>query len=551
MHPLYQQLKDLDANTFERFCFHLLKERHPGIDIRHVEGKGGDEGIDIFSGDLSDGPTVWQCKAFPDGVRAAQKVQIRESLARAIRSCAPKKWILCINVDLDSKAFRWYQMLERQQKGVVELGLLQASDIVSQLVHYQTLCKAFFPAVTLDVDGLRALITGTGKMTDGELESLTEENMDQLLLRMKDRDARFNYEITYSRDRVLAKPEVSPGEVFSFMKGPTTIRAFARDQEALRASPPKVHLKLQQQGAEKIKEFLKKGFSQDISPGEIVGITTDLPLSELIGQTPETLTLRMTQHSRESIALRLVFGSGAHSIVYEYVVFRVARVGTEEAELVSTGSHPFTMSMVIRDNDASVNLTEHPLNAEVRSVRNYMDAMHAIEATHRIECYDLAKSRRLFRAETGDIRIPQHWVDGFERLVRDSAAIADAFGTELFLPPQLAEADMEALIMLKAIMSETPVSITAITLEVVKSAENEDSLAAALDKGIADVQCRMEEYRVVLFGVAVPVGSVELNLGSVPIQDAQGTRKRWLNAKVGDAVGVRYGPTENAIYRKR
>jgi hypothetical protein len=120
MHSLYQQLKDLDANTFKRFCFHLLKEMHRGIDIRHVEGKGGDEGIDLFSGDLSDGPTVWQCKAFPDGVRTAQKVQIRESLARAIRSCAPRKWILCTNVDLDSKAFRWYQTMERQQKGVVE-----------------------------------------------------------------------------------------------------------------------------------------------------------------------------------------------------------------------------------------------------------------------------------------------------------------------------------------------------------------------------------------------------------------------------------------------
>jgi hypothetical protein len=85
MHSLYQQLKDLDANTFERFCFHLLKEMHRGIDIRHVEGKGGDEGIDLFSGDLSDGPTVRQCKAFPDGVRTAQKVQIRESLGDICR----------------------------------------------------------------------------------------------------------------------------------------------------------------------------------------------------------------------------------------------------------------------------------------------------------------------------------------------------------------------------------------------------------------------------------------------------------------------------------
>lgn len=32
MHPLYQRLKELDANDFEKLVFHLLKERHPGVE---------------------------------------------------------------------------------------------------------------------------------------------------------------------------------------------------------------------------------------------------------------------------------------------------------------------------------------------------------------------------------------------------------------------------------------------------------------------------------------------------------------------------------------
>src|ERR1035441_1429706 len=52
MRSLYQRLKELDPVTFERLCYHLLKEQYPTTDIRHVEGGGGDEGLDLFTGDL-------------------------------------------------------------------------------------------------------------------------------------------------------------------------------------------------------------------------------------------------------------------------------------------------------------------------------------------------------------------------------------------------------------------------------------------------------------------------------------------------------------------
>lgn len=60
MDSLYQRLKELDPDTFQRFAFQLLKERHPGADLRHVEGASGDEGLDVFQGELTGAPTIWQ-----------------------------------------------------------------------------------------------------------------------------------------------------------------------------------------------------------------------------------------------------------------------------------------------------------------------------------------------------------------------------------------------------------------------------------------------------------------------------------------------------------
>ena len=85
MDSLYQRLKEMDSDTFQRFCFQLLKERHPEQDIRHVEGASGDRGLDVFAGELYGKPAIWQCKAFPNGVGKSQKQQVRDSLRTVLK----------------------------------------------------------------------------------------------------------------------------------------------------------------------------------------------------------------------------------------------------------------------------------------------------------------------------------------------------------------------------------------------------------------------------------------------------------------------------------
>ena len=175
MEPLRQRIKELAPSAFEDFCFHLLKARHPGASIKHVHGVAGDEGIDIFMGDLDSNPVVWQCKSFPDGVRDSQKQQIRDSLRVAVEKIRPSLWVLCISTDLDTKAYRWFQRLDKSFAGRAHLGLFQATDMVHELAHRESIRELFFPGAILNVREIRSVLSKTAELSTDELDNLNEQ----------------------------------------------------------------------------------------------------------------------------------------------------------------------------------------------------------------------------------------------------------------------------------------------------------------------------------------------------------------------------------------
>ena len=67
-------------DKFETICGTLFKKLYPDKNVRIVEVKQGDGGIDILIGDIGLEPIhVIQCKFFPDNFGDSQKAQIRES----------------------------------------------------------------------------------------------------------------------------------------------------------------------------------------------------------------------------------------------------------------------------------------------------------------------------------------------------------------------------------------------------------------------------------------------------------------------------------------
>jgi len=113
MHPLYQRLRELDWDTFQRLVGQLLSARFPNLNIRAVDGPGGDGGLDVFTGSLDGRPTVWQCKQFPNGLGSKQRGKVKASLKAAIENYDPRSWILVLPIDLDDKQHAWFDKLTR------------------------------------------------------------------------------------------------------------------------------------------------------------------------------------------------------------------------------------------------------------------------------------------------------------------------------------------------------------------------------------------------------------------------------------------------------
>src|SRR5579863_6207014 len=281
MNPFYQRLKELDSHSFEKLCFQLLKARHPGANVRAVEGASGDLGVDSFQGDLEDGPIIWQAKAFSNGIGKSQRNQIRASIKTAITYFQPRRWVLCLNVDMDIHAHRWFQRLSGSRMSDVQIGLMQASDIVSELAIRKPIRELFFLDAVPSMSDLRALIMRTSDLNDFQAAQLAQENSEQLIERLRNRDARFDYEVVVSSDRPSARQRET-GPAFSLSSGAMTINAFPRDVEALRLDPPTFSITLSATGIEKFHTFENTGRPQIFEGEDVGGIKGNVPMLDLV-----------------------------------------------------------------------------------------------------------------------------------------------------------------------------------------------------------------------------------------------------------------------------
>ena len=107
------------GETFERRIAKLVGLRYQGVKI--VAYRRGTGGSDMSSGDIDDVISVWQAKFFIDGVEEAQKAQIRESLSQVMDKAAEEGftvnvWTLCIPIDLDPDALKWWTGWKKRQE---------------------------------------------------------------------------------------------------------------------------------------------------------------------------------------------------------------------------------------------------------------------------------------------------------------------------------------------------------------------------------------------------------------------------------------------------
>jgi hypothetical protein len=272
MQALYQRLKEISSDTFEKLSYQILAARYPGAGISRVDGTGGDRGVDLFSGALVNGPAIWQCKYFPNGVKDVERRQVVKSLETAIENFAPKRWTLMLPIDLNSTEFEWFQKLQADYSDRTSIELFAASDFVRELIERRNIRDVVFPGAVFDTVAFLRRLERTGALDQTVLASGTNKYLEEEIARLEEEDARFTYRLSYATSMgldVTAFVPLGPKHIASVVIGEKWIDVLVRDVEAARLDPPRIGFTVDSAGRAKLREFYRTGKPQQLRPSEM------------------------------------------------------------------------------------------------------------------------------------------------------------------------------------------------------------------------------------------------------------------------------------------
>ena len=553
MNALTTALRSIDRTNFEALVVALLKARYPNtaIDIKHVDGEAGDEGLDIILGQLDERPTVWQCKAFRGPVRDSQKTQIRNSLNRVLQHYTPRRWVLCMTTDFDAKGHRWWQRLRESNSERTEMDLSQASDIVQQLIYQHTVRETFFPGVTINAPMIREALARTESLSDSELFQINENNMDAYLARLERLDGRFSYSVTYVRN-VQPISNVPTGTILTITRGSSAIHVSARDQEALRAAPPEVNLTVVGSGVEKFLANQRTGCAVKLSAAEIGNFSSDLEFLFPEGKRPVSIEISPIAHS-QTIPLRVTFGKGVEAITYPYIEFRLAQSGTEESTLRSLTPLPFEITLVLGAGlgvgrvSFRYRCSGHPLRDALRMSTAVLGAVRDAE----VSFYDIRRDQPFVSAHLDGGEVPASLI-ALDQFFREVSEVERDYQIDLVVPERFSEQDLIATSFLRRLQAGFA-SRDAISLAMVRSehAAREVDIheLAKPDSSFLLVLPEFPE-RMQLFETTVLTGPVRYEILHGRIQEAEAYRDFLLNAEAGTTMILTIVPVECMTVRR-
>jgi hypothetical protein len=447
-----------------------------------------------------------------------------------------------VSIDLDIHAHGWFLRLAKSYAGITEVGLMQAGAIVNELCHRKAIRDAFMPGAAIEVSVLRAMVARTATLSDTEQAVLAQENAEQLIERLKQRDARFNYTVLVSPDGP-PRTAALPGAIFSISSGSTTIHAFPRDFEALQLDPPEVNLKLKGGGVAKLLEFQRTGRPQTLGPDEIAGLSTTLPHIDLSEGEALTLTVKNSLRKR-TLPLKLVFGANQSPVVYEYMPFRFESAGTEQVEIVSDAQEVFTLAMSVSQTGTRLTFTERPFGYSVLQADKYIRAIRSISNGDRLEVYDLESGKRLISGRPDGA--PPSSLTKFARFFERTALLCEFFNVDLHVNRGVIEDDLRGLELLGAIMDGTSSSLFHLETTIGKCAEGERILLRALKGEVAHLMLECRDVQVSVLDSIVDVGAFRVITEGRLIESGE-AKRRWDAAQTDDSVVLNWGTIGDAV----
>lgn len=567
MITIQQRLRELSKENFEALVHQLLLKKYPGAGIKKVDGTGGDQGIDSFSGDLSDGPSIWQCKHFPNRIRYAQKNQISASIETAVRFHKPSRWTLCLPIDLRSEEHKWFQTeIANKYKPAVIVSLMGASEILEELAYNRPLRDAFFEDNSIsNALSLREIALGTEKATLEQKEQIAIEIAQQYLESNLELEPRLQPIMSVG---LLCQPlnrEAPKESVFSIRKGNITIDYVPRDPATYNRDPISLQITLSRAHSNNLQKSIDTGQPFKLPAGAILKIESKSPLLSQLFQNKDLGRMRSEMQPRIPAALaakefpmRLLAGSHPNSKELSYVPFKVKLAGKREVTLTSVSRLPIEVSIRLKtppNRGATVSIRPLIPGADAVEMADVLEFLEILEGTGQLEVIGLDPPGR-FLSQVGKssnrIKIPAE----LRRAISDSAQISSFFGVRLRIPKAINQGDLYNIQILKLIATGEPLPNMTLSASLIKDSANVEAVIAFFRGG--PVTVRMENptgwQNIPLFGQKIDTGSISFIAEGVRVMDGEETLKEYLNATEGTEIDwkgeckglCRFVPTETS-----
>lgn len=549
MSELEQQLRELSKEAFESLVHQLLMFKYPGAGIKRVDGTGGDQGIDSFWGELSRGPIVWQCKHFTTRIRKPQKQQIKKSIRAAFENRPLSRWILCLPINLRTSEHDWFQAhIVGAHGGAAAISLMQASDIVDELINNRPLRDAFFPvnAITT-VLKVREIAMNTEGATTAELGRYAAEHAQQYLSSSVNLDPRLRAVVAIGGDRQERQAAHQQGLVMSLSEGDKTTHFFARDPRAFNLDPIRFSVTTKYQRRLDLEKALDLGLPFKLSVGELSKIDVSSPLLRSLfeGTNPANFEFEVRpalprELARTHLPLRLVAGHHQESVEIAYLSFKITRAGRRRITFVSEGTLPAEITLWFQlGEDLNAGLSIRPIvqGAKARDLHHVLQFLDEVRRSGEIEIFSLETAEMLFRGSRGlsdDLTIGPE----LRRIIRDAAIVSNFFGRDLCIPEKIYKKDLEALVMLTRIATGEDFFDVNVNSSLVKDLAFQSRVLEAIDGGQQSIRLVNPNGwdTFIVFNQQIASGPVTLEGHGVTLISPSDTRQAYLAAPEGAAV---------------
>jgi len=549
MVTLQQRLRELGKETFEFFVHQLLLKKYPGADIKKSEGSGGDQGIDSFSGDLSDGPSIWQCKHFPDRIRQAQKRQILRSVEIAFKSHRPKRWTLCVPIDLRTEEHKWFQAeVINRYKGLATIELMGAAEMLEELISNRPLRDAIFEDNSIsNALSLRQIALGTGSRSLQQREQLTVEMAQQFLEGNLDLEPRLQPIMTIGLSCPPYRNGSMAGSVFSVRRGPMAIDYIPRDPTSYKLDPLSLQVTLSRTYSNKLQKSIDTGLPFKFPAGAILKLDSESPLLRHLLRTHDPTQLEMEIRPEvpagfvaKEHPMRFLTGSPVGSIELSYVPFKVTQFGRKEIVLLSCSRLPIEISIRLETPpNPGANITIRALipGADAIDLSKVFEFLHGLERTGNLEVLSFDPPGPLF-SEVGRFSNKLKISAKLKKIVSDAALISSYFQVPLRIPDEITQHDLHKIQTLKQIATGEAMTEMVISANLIKESMYADNAIKFLSG--TPMLTRMENptgwEKIELFGQTIDSGPIALTAKDVTILDGEATLKKYLDAPEGAAI---------------